>query len=66
MKCRSAMAFFDMYSSKKVYIDGDPYIEKVDRRVDDRLSVEDNRALLLFHELAHLTGALGDDRTTRN
>ena len=24
LKCRSAMAFFDMYSSKKVYIDGDP------------------------------------------
>ena len=33
-----------------------------DYRVDRRLSVEENRVLILLHEVAHLTGRLGDDR----
>jgi hypothetical protein len=54
--------FFSMYTSKKVWSDEGYAMEVFDARVDKRLSVEDNRALILLHEIAHLTGALGDDR----
>jgi len=33
-----------------------------DSRIDRRLSEDDNRVLVLLHEIAHLTGKLGDDR----
>lgn len=54
-----------MYSSKKVYDADSTYIEVKDYRIDRRLSVEENCALVLLHEVAHLTGKPGDDRNNQ-
>ena len=51
-----------MYWSKKIWKDEDSFIETTDCRVVKRVSVEENRAPILLHEVADVTGRLSDDR----
>ena len=55
--------FFSMVTQKKLEIDGQWMLVSEDWRVDDRLGTKENQALVLLHELGHLMGVLGDDRS---
>jgi RHS repeat-associated protein len=55
--------FFRMVDQQKVLDEqGRPGLLSTDWRIDNRLNQDENRSLVLLHELGHLMGVLGDDR----